>query len=387
MERHRDRRVTGGVSLNGAQVLGVALVVALSLVAAGESWRDQGASPTATSLRLTVEGCGSFTWSDANYALSGDCGGSFDVDYRAYNASTGPITDNVTLAVGPFAEVSPSGEVEALAVAGAYAVGSVTVSQTPQEVNVTDRISENVTTAVGLNMTSGKPNGQTPVWNSSDVLGGNGSTTWSNGDTVLGSVTSTIIFHFENQSGGSTNRLEFDVSISNWPWVSSSDDLGLEVSEGAVGEPSAVHFAYSRSNDTIAQKSSNGTTLSSLTFGPSANTTGTPPQPLSLATQVALFEGSPLVGTDAYALLTFQGAGGYSGMIYDPWLMFGPVSAVAPPHYLGPPPPGGSTGNGALLSVQALLALSGVLVTGVLLGAYARRVRRRPIDEGLSSAA
>jgi hypothetical protein len=47
--------------------------------------------------------CGDFAWTDVNYRLNGNCGGFFEVDYAAHNATAGETTDNVALTVGPWA--------------------------------------------------------------------------------------------------------------------------------------------------------------------------------------------------------------------------------------------------------------------------------------------
>jgi len=323
--------------------------------------------------------CGSFRWSGTNDTIYGNCLGFFQVDYRAYNATTGWTTDNSTFSVGPLAEVAPSGTVVALGPLGYQGSGTVTVVSTLQEVNVTDAIVGNVTNAVGVNGSTGDPNGQTPQWTPSDAPGAGGSTTWGAGNQILGSVAVGLVFHFENGSGGSSNRVKFDVTVSGWPWVNSQDTLGLGFEAQAYALPVGSHFSYTASNDTIVQQSdANDATISSLAFGPSANATGTPSSSLQVTDEVGLFP----IGADptmAVALLTFVGTGGYSQLVYDPWILFGPQTstAIVPPAIL----PATASPSLPLVAVGAIVAAGGAL------GLLAYRLRRRPAEEGLVSAA
>jgi hypothetical protein len=329
-----------------------------------------------TSTTVPPPSCPSFFWSGANNTLSGNCIGFFEADYRSFNASTGYTTDNSTFTVGPFAEVSPSGTVVALAVPGFDGQGAVTVTSTPHEINVTDTIVGKATNAIGVNSSTGDPNGGTPLWSPADLPGSGGSTTWGPGPEVLGNLTIQIVFHFENGSANGTTRVKFAVSVIGWPWMSSSDVLGLVVTSEAYALPGGSHFTYTASNDTITQQwDSNDSTITSLAFGPTANTTGSPPSVLQVTDQVGLFP-SGATPTEAGALLTFSGAGGYPNMTYDPWVEFGP-HAVVPIHPVSGPTPSG------IPSLPYLVAIGGVLVGGLLLGTYAHRARRHPIEDGL----
>jgi hypothetical protein len=319
--------------------------------------------------------CPSFYWAGDNNTLRGNCIGFFEDDYRAFNASTGWTTDNSTFTVGPLAEVTPSGAVVALGIPGFEGSGSVTTVRTPHEVNVTDTIVGNVTNAIGLNSSTSNPNGETPEWTPADAAGGGGSTTWGSGSQVLGGTTLGITFHFENGSGSASDRVKFDVTVSGWPWVSSNDALGLEVEAGAYALPGGVHFVYTAATDTIAQESdSNNSAIWSLAFGPTATITGSSPSTVRVTDQVGLFPNGNATPTVAIALLTFEGPGGYAGLAYDPWVLFGPqgpVTVVPPPSPLN---------NGASLP---LVAVGAITLVAAVLGVAAFRLRRRPIDEGL----
>lgn len=321
--------------------------------------------------------CTSFVETEMNYSFYGDCRGSFETDLRSYNATTGYTFENSTFDVGAVAEVGSGGSIAALFVTGYHSTGTLTLTNWPNGVNATDTIQGTVTNAIGLNASSGAPNGQTPQWAANEAPGSVGPTIWGSGSQVLGTTTVVVTFHFTS-SAGETNRVEFDVSIAGWPWVSNVDSLGLEI--GATAEQQ-TYFDYSASSDTISQLwDSNGTVAASLVFGSVATaTSGGTNSSLTVANQVGLFpSGSEPV--EAFSLLTFQGPGGYSSLVYDPWIVFGSSSSVIVPPYLQP---GSSVGGAAL----PLLAVGGIAAVTAFLGFLAYRTRRSPVDKGLSPLA
>jgi len=317
------------------------------------------------------QGCTSFSWDEKNYTFHGNCVGQFETDYRWFNATIGYIFGNSTFELAAVTEIDASGALVALAEPGFQGHGQITVTYSPAEINVTDVIVGNVTTVVGVNSSTGSPNGQTPVWTPDEAPGGGGSTTWGNGRQVLGTTTIGIVFHFDNRSGNRSNMVKFDVSVAGWPWVSPSDELGLAL--GLTAEQ-GTHFSYSSANDTIVQQwNANGTVAASLVFGPSANTTGNAPSPLQVSDQVGLIPTGP-DATAAVALLTLHGPGGYSGFVYDPWIVFGEARSTV--IVSAPSPPGGAALPWSAVAVIAAAA--------IVLGVVAYRVRRRSVDEGLS---
>jgi hypothetical protein len=326
-----------------------------------------------TSTSAPAQSCSSFSWEEKNYTFHGDCTGQFETDYRWFNATSGYTFGNSTFDVVGVAEVTGSSTLDALAVPGYQGSGQMTVVYTPTAINITDVIVGNVTTVVDLNSTTYAPNGETPEWTPSEAPGGGGASFWGNGPHVLGNVTIVVVFHFDNQSGPASNLVKFDVIVEGWPWVSSSDQLGIALEATAE---QGTHFAYSSSTDTIAQEwDSNGTVAASLEFGPSANATG-PPSALQVSDQVGLTPSGPRP-TAAVALLTFAGPGGYSGLVYDPWIVFGSGG----PSVLVPPPP---SAGGATLP---LVAVGAIAFAASVLGLLSYRVRRQSIDEGLASPA
>ncbi len=322
------------------------------------------------------QSCTSFSWQEKNYTLHGNCNGFFETDYRWFNATTGYTFGNSTFDLAAVAEVNSSGDLDALAIPGYHGAGQMTVAYSSTEINVTDVITGNVTTVVDLNGTTYAPTDQAPEWTPTQAPGAGGPTYWSNGADSLGTVTIIVVFHFDNQSGAASKLVKFDVKVNGWPWVSSSDTLGLAL--GATAEQ-GTYFAYSSVNDTISQTwDSNGTVAASLKFGPSANATG-PSSPVAVSNQVVLMpSGSHPIS--AVALLMFEGTGGYSGLVYDPWIIFG----AGTPSVTVPPPPPPAVAGGATLP---LLAVGGIAIGAFALGVLAYRARHKPIDEGLDSFA
>lgn len=321
------------------------------------------------------QGCTSYNWQGDNYTLHGDCRGFFEVDLRSSNATSGYTFENSTFDVGAIAEVDGAGNLVALLVMNHESTGNISVVSRTNEVNLTDNITANVTSVIGLNASSGSPDGQLPNWSPNEALGSVGPTIWGSGSQVLGSVDAQIVFHFLAGSQGS-NRVKFDVAISGWPWVNPADSLGLEIGATAAQQ---TYFAYTAANGTIAQRwISNGTVASRLVFGTSANATvGDANSGLVVTNQVGLYP-SGTAPDIAFALLLFQGTGGYSALTYDPWIVFGPTPAV-----VVPPPVISTPSTGASLP---LLAVAGIVLATALLGVVAYRLRRRRVDEGLRPA-
>ncbi len=326
-----------------------------------------------TSNSTGTPGCTGYSWDGGNYTLHGDCLGSFQTDLRSYSATSGNTFENSTFDVAAIAEVNGAGDLAALLLPNHESTGAMSAVVEPSEVNVTDSIEANVTTAVGLNASTGAPDGEVPVWAPNEAPGSVGPTIWGNGSEVLGSVEVVIVLHFV-VGPPATNRVKFDVSISGWPWVSSSDTLGIVIGATAA---QGTSFAYSASNDTISELwSSNGTIASSLVFGASANATaGSAISTLEVSDQVGLYP----IGTTpsiAQALLSFHGPGGYSALAYDPWIVFGPPSTISVPPTL-PVATGGAT--------LPLIAAGAIALATALLGVTAYRLRRGRVDQGLRS--
>jgi hypothetical protein len=328
-----------------------------------------------TSTSPVGEKCTSYSWqgntsiANLSYSFHGDCRGLFEIDLRNFSALSGYPFENSTFDVGAIAEVDSAGSLVALSEMNHESTGSISVVAPRDEVNVTDRIVANVTTVIGLNASTGSPNGQIPAWGPEDVPGNLGPTVWGSGGSVLGNISVVIVFHFVVGSHTS-NRVKFDISISGWPWVNPSDSLGVEI--GATADQH-TYFVYAAPNDTIEQLwTSSQAVASSLVFNGSANSTGgTRNATLSVSDQAGLYP-SGTAPNSAFALLSFRGPGGYSGLVYDPWLVFGP-SVVRPV-------------NPAAAAIAATLPVAAVVAIGVAVGGLgwvAYRARRRPPEEGL----
>jgi hypothetical protein len=315
--------------------------------------------------------CSSFVWIGGNYLFQSNCRGLFNVDYRTHNTTTGNTTDeNSSFALGAVAEVASNGVVEALGVPGYQGYGEITVSATPEEINMTDVITGNVTNATGVSSNSGLPDGETPLWTPDQAPGSAGTTYWGSGGKILGRSTVTVVFHFSNESGNTSDHVEFDVSVAGWPWQSTGDFLGIEV--GTTAEQ-GTHLAYSSATSTLSELwDSSGAVATNLTFGASANATGSSDSVLSVTEQVGLEPSGP-GPTASFVLVSFAGPGGYSNLTYDPWITFGatPLRPV-----IGP--------SAVIAAVLPLGAVAAIAVAVAGLGIVAFRARRHPPEEGLT---
>jgi hypothetical protein len=355
--------------------MAVALALSIgvsSLASGGSTGPARPASPSAPPpLTVRPSNCASFAQTVENTTLRGNCAGFFEADYRSFSPTSGWSTDNLTFTVGPLVELGPTESVLALAGLSSSSGGSVIVTTVPDEVNVTDEIPLNVTDAIGVNASNHQPDGKSPTWSPAD-LPGVGETTWAPGDEVLGTTDLSVVFHLASGSLAGTSRVKFDISVAGWPWVSPADALGLAVAVQSDSQPIGVHFVYVASNDTIWQvRDRNDGAASSLSFGPTARATGPSPGSLGVSDQFGVVSPTTNYST-AYALLTFGGPGGYTGLTYDPWIAFGvpgPVLSNA-----APPP---SHDGGASLP---WIAVGGIAAAVGGLGAIAYQVRRRPVE-------
>jgi hypothetical protein len=255
---------------------------------------------------------------------------------------------NFSFNIGWIVEFTPSGQlVRAASPLDPYgATANATVG--PHEVNLTSITHMNVTNA------SGK-------WTPGDAFYGPGPQ-WNVSTTPVGVTELTVVFHLLNVApGGSSNvtgnaslAVKFDIGIASWPWVSSTDLLGLEIgSLGAVGS----HFAFNQSSRTLAENwNTSNTTFASLIFGAGAmasypNQTSAP---ASVVEQVGLF-GAATAAREAVALVNFAGIpGNYSYVSYDPWVVFSPSGTTVVP-------PGHRPSSGGMAVPAWLVTALGVL--------------------------
>lgn len=258
------------------------------------------------------------------------------------------------LALGWLSEFSSAGKVRALANLRNATIGPEDVGYTPEGLSVQIPLSAVVTSGTGQ-------------WNASDAMSGGGEEEITPGEHVLGTSTMTVSFLL-GLNGSSTPKVQLGLSLSEWPWNSSADSLGLEVDTNAS---TGSELSYDASTLELSQSSNSGAANAILELNSSATSqSGGFGAPLSTAIDTEVFSmGGPQ--NFAVTLLSFLGQpGGYLDLSY--------VSSIAFPRpSVGPsvPVPPLSTGGWA--------AVIGVLVAAVVLVVVGVRARRKPLEEEL----
>jgi len=395
MSRH-----AAGLTLVGTFVVVVLLVASLLATVPASGHAAGPLRPAEVSPGGMV--CQAADYASAHLRVStSDCQALFSVEF-GNNLSAWNATDqwNFSFAISWIAEITPAGQVVRVATPLAPYQGSANVTTRGNEVVLYDTETMNVTNASG-------------GWTPADTGYGDGPP-WTVSTTKVGITTMEVNWYVtgaaangtENGTGNLSDRVEFSLAISGWPWVSSSDFLGFELdSLGAWG----AHFGYNSSSRTLTEDwNTTGRTFASLVFGSNAtvggwpspggggpNTTGESRLPAAAATrdsptdlnpnatvavQAGVFTaGSP--GREAVCLATFENvSGNYSGLSYDPWVVFTPSAGVTFPPPLGNGPVGG---NGLpSWAPVALGVVAGVAALGTIAAAVARE--RRLHAEGVT---
>jgi len=360
----RRRGSTVGFVGAVAVAIGVVLVAGLIVPSLGRP-----AVPGPSTVRTGASGdllCNGMTWRTTHLAvwLSG-CQSVFGVQYAENFSQPENTTNqyNFSFAIPWLAEITPGGALVRLASGLAPVAATVNLTHLPGEVVLTSFETLNVTNASGS-------------WNPNDTWFGTG-TQWNISTSTVGNTTVGLNFYLLNSSADSGANLtentslsvEFDFTVGPWPWANSTDLLafGLE-SLGARGS----HFVFNQSARTLQEEwNSTNHTFASLVFGTVANVSY-PDDHLGQATvteQAGVYEaGTP--GRESVVLTTFGAvAGGYSFLVYDPWVVFSPGGTTIPPN-LGHPSPSGSLPPWAPFA----LALAAVTTGLALMGGYVVRV-------------
>ncbi|MDE1837973.1 MAG: hypothetical protein KGJ23_15335 [Euryarchaeota archaeon] len=179
----------------------------------------------------------------------------------------------------------------------------------------------------------------------------------------MASVTLTFYLRW---GGANDSSLSFELNESGWPWVSSSDQLGVELDSTAA---TGSEVAYSPGSTTLSEAQSGGGSVeANLALGPNAATSGGAPTSLSVSTQAGIFS-SGASNNLAAILLTLGGPGGYAGFSYGPSLTFFPLPAKVAPQTLG---------------ILSIAAIGLVVVAAVILGVLGIRARRVPPEADLA---
>ena len=357
------RRTTVGVLGAVAVALGVVLVLGLIVPSVGRP-AVPGPSPdrSGASSDLLCNGVYLRTTHLAVF-LSG-CQALFWVEY-AENFSQAENTTNqynFSFAIPWISEVTSAGALVRLASALAPLASTVNLTYLPGEVILSSLETLNVTNASGN-------------WTPNDTWFGTG-TAWNISNRTVGTVSVGVDFYLFNTSADSDANttentslsVEFDVTVTGWPWASSTDLLGFGLdSLGAEGS----HFVFNQTSRTLQEEwNSTNLTFASLLFGTVANVSY-PDDHLGQATvteQAGVYNaGTP--SRESMVLATFGAVtGGYSFLVYDPWVVFSPSGTTIPPH-LGPPALAGGIPPWAPLA----LALAAVTTGLALIGTYVVR--------------
>ena len=378
----RRRRPTIGVLGAVAVALGMVLIAGLIVPSLG---RPAVPGPSADRSGASSDLlCNGVNWRTTHLAvfLNG-CQAVFGVQY-AENFSQAPNSTNqynFSFAIPWIAEVTPEGALVRLANGLAPVAAMANLTHLPGEVVLTSFETLNVTNASGN-------------WNPNDTGFGTGAP-WNISKSTVGNTTVGLNFYLFNAGANSGANLtentslsvEFDFTVGPWPWASSTDLLGFGLdSTGAGGS----HFVFNQFSRTLQEEwNSTNRTFASLVFGTVA-TVEYPTDQLSRATvteQAGVYDaGTP--GRESVVLTTFGAVtGGYSFLVYDPWVVFSPGTSPPPP-VLTPSPSGWPAWVAVSLALVAAVGVLSGLATIVLQdlrlrseGAALVREMRRAISE------
>jgi hypothetical protein len=325
----RRGRSTVGVLGAVAVALAVVLIAGLIVPSLGGP-----AVPGPTADRSGVSSdlpCNGVDWRTTHLAvyLNG-CQAVFGVQYAENFSQPENTTNqyNFSFAIPWIAEITPEGALVRLANGLAPVTAMANLTSLPEEVVLTSFETLNVTNASGN-------------WNPNDTGFGTGAP-WNVSNSTAGNTTVGLNFYLFNAGANMTENtslsVEFDFTVGPWPWASSTDLLGFGLdSLGAGGS----HFVFNQSSRTLQEQwNSTNRTFASLVFGTVANVSYPTDQPgrATVTEQAGVYDaGTP--GRESVVLTTFGAVtGGYSFLVYDPWVVFSPGSTVTsrPPPVLNP---------------------------------------------------
>jgi hypothetical protein len=358
----RRRRSTVRVVSAVAVALAVVLIVGLIVPSLGRP-----AVPVPSADRSDASSdllCNGVNWQTTHLAvyLSG-CQAVFEVQYAENFSQPENSTNqyNFSFAIPWVAEITPQGALVRVAEGLAPVSAMANLTVLPGVV---------LSSFETLNVTNASGN-----WNPNDTGFGTGAP-WDLSNSTVGNTTVGLNFYLFNASADSGANMtentslsvEFDFTVGSWPWVSSTDLLGFGLdSLGAWGS----HFVFNPSSRTLQEEwNSTNRTFASLVFGTAANVSYPSDQivPATVTEQAGVFDaGTP--ARESVVLATFGAVtGGYSFLVYDPWVVFSPGGTTIPPN-LGPPGPSG----GIAAWVPVALALAAVTTGLALMGTYVIR--------------
>lgn len=196
---------------------------------------------------------------------------------------------------------------------------------------------------------------------------------WESGDDSsgenesVGFVNVTIGFGLNGSSSPDPWTIGYTLNVSEWPWLNSSDSLGVEVRSSLA--PALGYWASGAGDTVDALNSSSHAPFARFAWGANARTeySGGGSADSSVGTYRNISSG----GASSLVRLDFGSVtGGYTSLSYDPWVGILPAPLTA--------------GNLASLILTpeslAVLALGG---SGAFLLASWARTRRTPPESGL----
>ena len=388
----RRRSRSSGSRANAARVFVIVLAFGLLTLAAaplaqGVRSDTPGRFASVGPTPLDCNG-GSIQIGHLSVTAGAGCGEGFEVTWAQNFSQWSPTTSyNFSYSIVAIAELTPVGTIDALSPLLWAPNGSTEVTRSSQEVNFTVNLTAPVAPTTGPwipGITFGAESTWAP-WSGS----------WVPGSATTGNVSVQTIFHlFTNFSaansstnatgGGPTNAsysLKFDLAVHDWPWVNSSDHLGLILDAISLH---GAHFVFNGSTGNLTQQwNATGQPVVSLLFGPRAGaveSNGTT-NPVAVSSEAYLWPnastprnlyGNISYGFDAYVLVNFsRGEGGYPSLTYDPWIVF----HIAPPS--GPGSPGGTFGSLGAAAVAWAAVLGAVGIAGLAVAIRFDRARKR----------
>lgn len=304
--------------------------------------------------------------------VQGVCFGMENNQQPAFMAWTNQSNYTFGFYFGYLVEVNSAGSVVAFGNLLTPGLETVTVVTVGDETNFTVQFADGVSNASGL-WAPGDIRYQLP-------------TEIEPGSTNLGNVNVTVVFHLWNVADN-YSRIKFDFSVSGWPWVDTTDSLGLMVGSNA---PTGATIQFDPATANLTEFSPSGTPFASIVFGPNATaSSGSTEGPVQVSSSAGIYpQPTPAGEASTYILSNFTGGpAGYSSLRYDPWVIFSnPGGSVghgtSPPKVVIPPQVAPGSPDYALL-VGATLAGGLVLLA---LTAIAVRSRRTPPEDQLASA-
>lgn len=173
----------------------------------------------------------------------------------------------------------------------------------------------NVTPTIGTSSTAVDFEAQIPVlaasgdWESGDDNGGNSS--------PIGNVSAEIAFSFNASTGPDPGTVAYSLNVSDWPWLSASDALGVEVRSNISA--SVGYWQLTRANTLTELSRTDATPLAAFVWSSSALTrySGGGEDESSVGAYHNFSGG----GSSSLLRLNFTNVpGNYSTLSYDPWL-------------------------------------------------------------------